>query len=93
MKHAVSMTATDLFVLLEREYRKRARECEACFFSLPYRIDPTGPGEANWSVVPSTGCEKSHCRLVLEELVASHQAAYRLAGDGERRGSVRSRPH
>jgi hypothetical protein len=90
-----TLTAADLFVLLEREYRKRARECDTCFFTLPFRVDPTGPGEANWSVVPSTGCENNNCRLILEELVSRHQAQYRLAGDGpmDRRGSVRSRPH
>ena len=95
MKHTIPIPAADLFVLLEREYRKQARECEACFFTLPFRIDPTGPGEANWTVVPSAGCENDNCRLILEELVARHQAEYRLAGDGarERRGSVRSRPH
>lgn len=72
--HAMPLTAVDLFVLLEREFRRK-RGCRACAFTLPFR---TGNKRgAGWSVIPSVTCSEV-CRLFLEQLVAEHQAAYRL---------------
>jgi hypothetical protein len=69
--------ATDLFVLLERAFRNRTRNCTACVFTLPFHI-AAGPGHPNWSVIPSAACSEP-CRGELEDLVAQYQAAYRLA--------------
>jgi hypothetical protein len=72
------MTAADLFVLLDREFRRRKpRECDACFVQLPYRIDaPEGYG-ANWEVLTLPKC-KHECDSVLEEIVQEYQARYEL---------------
>ena len=75
MIEAKNLSAADLFVLLERAFRRR-RECHACAFTLPFRTAAAGP--SNWSVIPSHACSEP-CRLVLEQLVAEHQACYRLA--------------
>lgn len=78
MSAFTSLAASDLFVVLERAYRKRARDCAACAFSLPYRTDSPDTPDANWSIIPSSGC-CGQCRNILEDVVAEHQASYRLA--------------
>ena len=71
-----TLNAEDLFVLLERAFRRRTRGCDACKFTLPFRTDARASGDA-WSIVPSADCS-STCQLILEDLVAEHQQAYRL---------------
>ena len=73
-----SLGASDLFVVLEKAYRRKARNCDACNFSLPFRTDPNSAFEGNWSVIPSSGCCGA-CQLILEDLIAEHQLSYRLA--------------
>lgn len=73
-----SLPAADLFVVLEKAYRRKARNCDACNFSLPFRTEANGAYDANWSVIPSSGCCGT-CRDILEDLIAEHQATYRLA--------------
>lgn len=73
-----SLPAADLFVVLERAYRRKVRNCHACKFSLPFRTDVRGVSDANWSVIPSGECCGT-CRDILEDLIAEHQATYRLA--------------
>ena len=70
--------ASDLFVMLEKEYRKRTRGCAACEFTLPHQIR-RGEGDAGgWFVIPNGGCTPE-CRSALEDLVALFQKTYRLA--------------
>jgi hypothetical protein len=73
-----ALPAADLFVVLEKAYRKKARNCDTCNFSLPFRTDSPGACDANWSVIPSSGCCGT-CRDILEDLIAEHQISYRLA--------------
>ncbi|HET7728974.1 MAG TPA: hypothetical protein VFK48_02970 [Usitatibacter sp.] len=73
------MSAADLFVLLDREYRKRRpRDCAACFVQLPYRVD-TGAGEAdaNWDILLPADCGNG-CGAMLEDMVAEFKARYEL---------------
>ena len=70
------LDASDLFVLLERAFHRRSRECNGCAFSLPFRVeDARGP---NWSVIPSHTCS-DRCEEILQEVVAEMQGSYRLA--------------
>ena len=72
-----ALTAADLFVLLDREYRRRKpRECTSCYIPLPYAVDAID-GEANWELVPPTTCPHG-CTLVIEELVREFQHSYDL---------------
>ena len=73
------VTSTDLWVLLDREFRRRRpRECGACFVPLPFRVD-TPEGVPNWEV-DIRSCDK-RCELILEELVQELQARHDLASD------------
>ncbi len=81
MRIAKTLESTDLFVKLEREFRRKSRRCAKCGFSLPYRVFSATPDKANWSVIPSQACSR-HCRSILEDLVAKYQAAYRLSESG-----------
>ena len=78
MSALTSLAPSDLFVLLERAYRRRARDCEACAFSLPFRTDSAEATHSNWSIIPSSGC-CGLCRHILEDVVAEYQGTYRLA--------------
>jgi len=72
-----SMSAADLFVLLDREFRRRQpRECAQCYVQLPFRVDVPVNGNANWEVV-ITRCPVA-CESVLQELVAEFQERYEL---------------
>ena len=73
-----TLPAADLFVVLEKAYRRRARNCDSCNFSLPFRTDTRSAYEPNWAVIPSGECCGT-CRDILEDLIAEHQASYRLA--------------
>ena len=71
------MSAADLFVLLDREYRRRRpRECGDCAVQLPFRVDVPAHN-ANWEVViPSC---KTSCESVLQDIVREFQQRYDLA--------------
>ena len=71
------MSAADLFVLLDREFRRRQpRECAQCYVPLPFRVDAPDNGNANWEVVIAS-CPIA-CESVLQELVAEFQQRYEL---------------
>ena len=76
-----AMSAADLFVLLDREYRRRRpRECGNCFVQLPFRVDEPQNGHANWELVIPR-CEQT-CESVLQDLVNEFQQRYVLASPG-----------
>jgi hypothetical protein len=78
MDNKTAVTAADLFVLLDREFRRRKpRECSVCFIQLPYRIDVRKAGDANWEMVTPAACGKG-CDLVVEELLGEFQSLYEL---------------
>lgn len=73
-----AMSAADLFVMLDREYRRRrTRECETCFVQLPFRVDQASLGRANWEVLTPPDCPAS-CVSVLQDLVEELQERYDL---------------
>ena len=79
MNRRSRVTATDLFVLLEREFhRRKPRGCEACYVPLPFRVPGRANGVANWQIVPPAECE-SRCAFVLEDIARKLQSMYALA--------------
>jgi hypothetical protein len=79
MGQRTTMTAADLFVLLDREFRRRKpRECGTCFVQLPYRIDVMGTGDANWELMIPPPCSFA-CASLLEDIASEYQARYDLA--------------
>ena len=75
-----AMTAADLFVLLDRELRRRRpRDCDRCVMQLPYRVESVGMHAGTWDIdVPQT-CGNG-CSEVFEELVTEFQGLYALKG-------------
>jgi hypothetical protein len=73
-----AVTAADLFVLLDREFRRRQpRACGDCYVQLPFRVDAPQPGRANWEVVWPR-CAMT-CEDVMQEVVRDLQERYDLA--------------
>ena len=65
--------AADLFAVIDRAFRRRAR-CPECTFSLPY---PSHAPRSNWAVLIDHRCCEM-CRHALERLIARLQGEYRL---------------
>lgn len=75
-KSASKLDPSELFVLIDREFRRRTRSCDRCVFSVPFRFrSRRRRGRANWSVIPSEACSPT-CRFILDDVVSEHQAAY-----------------
>lgn len=70
------ITPADLWVLLDREFRRRRpRECETCFVPFPFRVDAPD-GAPNWEIdIRACG---DRCQLILEELVQYYQDKHDL---------------
>jgi hypothetical protein len=79
MPNLNTLGAADLFVQLDRAFRRKTRVCRRCAFSLPFRL--RGGAQPNWSVIPSEQCPH-HCLMILEDLLAEFQSAYRLSDTG-----------
>lgn len=78
MTTRTAMAAADLFVLLDREFRRRKpSDCKTCFVQLPYRIDTLRGDGANWEAIVPGNCG-SGCHEILEEIVVEHQQRYDL---------------
>ena len=72
------ITAGELYVQLDREFRqRRPRGCDDCYLMLPYRVDGDGSGP-NWELVIPPACSFS-CAEVIQELVAEYGVHYELA--------------
>lgn len=70
--------AADLYVLLQRELRRRQPpECHDCYMQLPFRVDRQDAASPNWEVVLPPECPRG-CRTVFEELVGEFGDLYDL---------------
>jgi hypothetical protein len=79
MKNRSEIHASDLYVLLEREFKRRKpNECSSCYIQLPYRVDRVDAQAANWEILIPGACPHD-CGLVIEELVEEYGARYDLA--------------
>lgn len=84
MKNKTQLAAADLYVLLQRELRRRQANCSACFMQLPFRVDRNEPDAPNWEVVTPPACDNG-CTAVIEELVHEFGQLYELKADVEPR--------
>jgi hypothetical protein len=83
MKNRTPIQAADLFVLLQREFRRRqVPDCSSCYVQLPFRVDRRDPEDANWEVIIPTSCSFG-CREVMDEVVEEFSRRYELL-PGER---------
>ena len=78
MKNRTLITAADLYVLLQREFRRRqVPECTTCYVQLPFRVDSPNHAGANWEVTFPTECPRG-CREILDEVVEEFARSYEL---------------
>ncbi len=81
MKSRSEIYAADLYVLLQREMRRRqSPDCDVCYVQLPFRVDRHDEESPNWEVVLPPTCPKG-CRQVVEDLVAEFGTLYDLRPD------------
>ena len=78
MATRTQLNASDLFVVLEKAFRRRSRDCGGCTFSMPYTHSHPGLPHEDWSVLLTNSCSP-HCRAILEEIVARYRRQYELA--------------
>ena len=84
MNTRTKIDAADLYVLLQREFRRRQpADCNACFVQLPFRVDRRGDDAPNWEIVMPPPCAKG-CAALLEELVLDFGLRYDLRTHGAR---------
>lgn len=76
MANRTALNPSDLFVVLEKAFRRRARDCCGCTFSIPYSHASAG-GDGDWSVLLTNNCSP-RCRAILEEIVARYRDEYAL---------------
>jgi hypothetical protein len=87
MKNRTEIYAADLYVLLQREFRRRqAPECIACYVQLPFRVDRQDARAANWEVVMPPPCSFA-CGAIIDEIVSEFQQLYELMPDDRQRAS------
>ena len=84
MNIRTEIEAADLYVLLQKEFRRRqSGDCVTCFVQLPFRVDRADSHDPNWEIVMPPRCTKG-CAALLEELVADFGLLYDLRTDGAR---------
>lgn len=80
MAQRTTLTPSDLYVLLEREFRRRrAPGCRSCFVQLPYRVDARDD-EANWGIATPPECGNG-CESLFTEIVDEFRAQYDLKAE------------
>ena len=85
MTKKIPISAGELYVILDREFRLRqSRACKSCYILLPYRVDSRGEGGGNWEVIIPPECPYG-CSAILEELVENYSKVYELAADADER--------
>lgn len=79
MKNRTPIAAADLYVLLQREFRRRqVPDCSACYVQLPFRVDRTDGSAANWEVIVPADCGYN-CRELMHEVIDDLSRRYELA--------------
>jgi hypothetical protein len=79
--------AADLYVLMQRELRRRqSPQCNTCFVQLPFRVDRASEETPNWEVVMPPSCPFG-CRTLIDELIAEFGARYDLKPTSEYRSA------
>lgn len=78
MKNRIELAAADLYVLLQREFRRRqVPECNSCYVQLPFRVDRNEDDAPNWEVVLPPGCSFG-CREVMDTVIEEFGRVYNL---------------
>ena len=78
MKNRTPIAAADLYVMLQREFRRRQiPDCSSCYVQLPFRVDKSDAHAANWEVIVPSSCA-FNCREVMDEVIEDFSRRYEL---------------
>ena len=78
MNNRTPIAAADLYVLLQREFRRRQiPDCTACYVQLPFRVDRPGSEAPNWEVIIPASCG-FNCREIMDRVVEDFSSRYQL---------------
>lgn len=78
MKNRTPIAAADLYVLLQREFRRRqVADCAACYVQLPFRVDRSDGTASNWEVIVPAGCDYN-CREVMGDVIEDFSQRFEL---------------
>lgn len=81
MKNRTPIAAADLYVLLQREFRRRqVPDCSSCFVQLPFRVDKPAQHSPNWEVIIPASCD-FNCREVMDQVVEDLSGRYDLLAE------------
>jgi hypothetical protein len=72
------LNSSDLFVVLEKAFRRRAPDCAGCTFTIPYAYANGNVNKDDWSVLLTESCSP-RCRAILEEIVTRARSEYALS--------------
>src|SRR5258708_33729585 len=85
VKNRTEMYAADLYVLMQREFRRRQTPaCAICYVQLPFRADRRDERAANWEVVIPPPWALSGAAGSAEILTGLHQPSERKLDDPRR---------
>jgi hypothetical protein len=77
MAARTQLRSSDLFVLLEKAFRRRSPECGGCTFSIPWAHHNHGDPTEDWTVTLTNSCSP-RCTAVLEEILSRYRREYAL---------------
>jgi len=78
MKTRTPIAAADLYVLLQREFRRRqVPDCSSCYVQLPFRVDRNETNAANWEVIIPSACSYN-CREIMDGVIEELSRRYDL---------------
>ena len=87
MKTRTPIHAADLYVLLQRELRRRqSPQCSTCFVQLPYRVDRVDEDSPNWEIATPSHCDHG-CTAIIDDLAYEFGLVYELVPEAPRRPS------
>ena len=78
MNNRTELAPADLYVLLQREFRRRqVPDCQSCYVQLPFRVDRREHDAPNWEVIFPSECSFG-CREVLDSVIDEFSRLYDL---------------
>jgi hypothetical protein len=81
MKNRTPIQAADLYVLLQREFRRRqVPDCTGCYVQLPFRVDRAANDAPNWEVIFPAECGYG-CRLVMDDVIEDFSQRFELLSE------------
>ena len=78
MKTRTPIQAADLYVLLQREFRRRQLPaCGTCYVQFPFRVDRVEADRPNWEVILPAECQFG-CREIMDEVIEDFSQRYEM---------------